>query len=181
MGDAAGLVRRRPDFRLRPPGLTRLSAALLSRLRRTLYTVQQYYRPGGILVSRGLVLVIEDDQDIRDLLTLILTRMGFEVHAVATGTHGVAAAREHHPVLVTMDLNLPDMDGLDVARYIRTRSEAPMLLVTTRAEADDEMAGRASGPSAYLTKPFGPRQLTEAVNKLCPIGPLTAHSLEPRS
>jgi two-component system OmpR family response regulator len=93
----------------------------------------------------------------------------------------VAAAREHHPVLVTVDLNLPDMDGLDVARYIRTRSEAPMLFITARAEADDEMAGMASGASAYLTKPFRPRQLTEAVNKLCPVGPLAAHGLEPRS
>jgi DNA-binding response OmpR family regulator len=143
--------------------------------------VQQYDRPGGILVSRGLCLIIEDDQDIRDLLTLILTRMGFEVHAVANGAHGVAAAWEHHPVLVTVDLNLPDMDGLDVARYIRTRSEAPMLFITARAEADDEMAGMASGASAYLIKPFRPRQLTEAVNKLCPVGPLTAHGLEPRS
>jgi DNA-binding NtrC family response regulator len=50
--------------------------------------VQQYDRPGGILVSRGLCLIIEDDQDIRDLLTLILTRMGFEVHAVANGAQG---------------------------------------------------------------------------------------------
>jgi DNA-binding response OmpR family regulator len=99
------------------------------------------------LVSRGLCLIIEDYQDIQDLLTLILTRMGFEVHAVAHGAHGVAAAWEHHPILVTVDLNLPDMVGLDVARYIRTRSEAPMLFITARAEADDEMAGMACGAS----------------------------------
>ncbi|MBT2550890.1 response regulator transcription factor [Arthrobacter sp. ISL-65] len=130
------------------------------------------------MVSRGLCLVIEDDQDIRDLLTLIVTRMGFDVHAVGNGVEGVAAVWEHHPVLVTVDLNLPDMDGLDVARYIRARSEVPMLFITARSEADDEMAGMASGASAYLTKPFRPRQLTEAVNKLCPVGPLTAHGLE---
>ena len=133
------------------------------------------------MVSRGLCLVIEDDQDIRDLLTLILTRMGFDVHAAANGVQGVAAAWEHHPVLVTVDLNLPDMDGLDVARYIRARSEAPMLLVTARAETDDEIAGMASGASAYLIKPFRPRQLTEAVNRLCPVGPLTAHGPQPRN
>jgi DNA-binding response OmpR family regulator len=125
--------------------------------------------------SRGLCLVIEDDQDIRDLLTLLLTRMGFDVQAAGNGAEGVAAAWEHHPVLVTVDLNLPDMDGLDVARHIRARSEAPMLFVTARAEVDDEMAGMASGAAAYLTKPFHTRQLTEVVNKLCPTGPLTAH------
>ncbi|MDQ0864742.1 response regulator transcription factor [Arthrobacter globiformis] len=131
--------------------------------------------------SRGLCLVIEDDRDIRGLLTLILTRVGFEVHAVANGVEGVAAAWEHHPVLVTVDLNLPDMDGLDVAGYIRKRSEAPLLFITARAEVDDEMAGMASGAAAYLTKPFRPRQLIEAVNRLCPAGPLTAHFQDQRS
>lgn len=128
--------------------------------------------------SRGLCVVIEDDHDIRDLLTLILTGMGFDVHAVGNGADGVAAAWEHHPVLVTVDLNLPDMDGLEVAQHIRARSGAPMLFITARAELDDEMAGMASGAAAYLIKPFRPRQLRETVNRLCPLGPLTAHGLE---
>ncbi|MBT2520885.1 response regulator transcription factor [Arthrobacter sp. ISL-28] len=131
--------------------------------------------------SRGLCLVIEDDQDIRDLLTLILTRMGFGVHAVGNGVEGIAAAWEHHPVLVTVDLNLPDLDGLDVAQLIRARSQAPMLFITARSEVDDEMAGMASGAAAYLTKPFHPRQLTEVVNRLCPAGPLTAHQQDRRA
>jgi CheY-like chemotaxis protein len=145
------------------------------------YTMHTYYRPGGTLGSRGLCLVIEDDQDIRDLLTLILTRIGFDVHPVGNGADGVAAAWEHHPVLVTVDLNLPDMDGLEVAQHVRARSDAPMLFITARAELDDEMAGMASGAAAYLIKPFRPRQLTETVNKLCPVGPLTAHGLESRA
>lgn len=145
------------------------------------YTMHTYYRPGGTLGSRGLCLVIEDDQDIRDLLTLILTRMGFDVQAVGNGADGVAAAWEHHPILVTVDLNLPDMDGLEVAHHIRARSDAPMLFITARAELDDEIAGMASGAAAYLIKPFRPRQLTETVNKLCPVGPLTAHGLESRA
>jgi DNA-binding response OmpR family regulator len=145
------------------------------------YTSHTYYRPGGTLGSRGLCLVIEDDQDIRDLLSLILTRMGFDVLAVGNGADGVAAAWEHHPVMVTVDLNLPDMDGLEVAQHIRARSEAPMLFITARAELDDEMAGMASGAASYLIKPFRPRQLTEMVNRLCPVGPLTAHGLQPRA
>ncbi|MBT2550897.1 response regulator transcription factor [Arthrobacter sp. ISL-65] len=130
--------------------------------------------------TRGLCLVIEDDRDIRDLLALILMRIGFDVMGSANGAEGVAAAWEHRPDLVTVDLNLPDMDGLDVARYVRARSEAPMLFITARAEVDDEMAGMASGASAYLTKPFHPRQVTETVNRLCPVGPLTAHGRQQR-
>lgn len=142
--------------------------------------MQHLLQAGCTLGSRGLCLVIEDDQDIQGLLTLILTRLGFDVHAVGNGAEGVAAAWEHHPVLVTVDLNLPDMDGLDVARHIRARSQAPMLFVTARAEVDDEMAGMASGAGSYLTKPFRPRQLTELVNQLCPAGPLTAHRQDHR-
>ncbi|MFE4543849.1 response regulator transcription factor [Arthrobacter sp. NPDC056727] len=145
------------------------------------YTVHTYYRPGGTLGSRGLCLIIEDDRDIRDLLSLILAKIGFDVHAVGNGADGVAAAWEHHPALVTVDLNLPDMDGLEVAQHIRARSEAPMLFITARAELDDEIAGMASGAAAYLIKPFRPRQLTETVNRLCPVGPLTAHRLESRA
>ena len=66
---------------------------------------------------------------------------------------------------MTVDLNLPDMDGLEAAQHIRARSDAPMLFITARAEFDDEMAGMASGAAAYLVKPFRPRQLTETVDK----------------
>lgn len=125
--------------------------------------------------SRGLCLVIEHDREMRDLLVLVLTRMEFDVHAVGNGAEGVAAAWEHDAVLVAVDLNLPDMDGLDVARHIRARSQAPIVFITARAEVDDEMAGMATGAAAYLAKPFRPRQLTEVVNQLCPAGPLTAH------
>ena len=81
---------------------------------------------------------------------------------------------------MTVDLNLPDMDGLDVARHIRARSQAPMLFITARSEVDDEMAGMASGAAAYLTKPFRIRQLIEVVDQLCPAGPLTAHRQDHR-
>ena len=129
--------------------------------------------------SRGLCLIIEDDQDIRELLALILTRMGFTVHAVGNGVEGVAAAWEHHPTMVTVDLNLPDLDGLDVARHIRARSDAPMLFITARAEIDDEIAGMASGAAAYLIKPIRPRQLREMVNRLCPAGIMAANGPMP--
>jgi two-component system OmpR family response regulator len=118
--------------------------------------------------SRGVCLVIEDDPDIRGLVSVILTRAGFDVQAAATGAEGIAAAGNLHPALVTLDLGLPDIDGHEVARRVRERSDAPMLFITARAEPYDEMAGMASRASGYLTKPFRPKQLNELIDLLCP-------------
>ncbi len=118
--------------------------------------------------SRGVCLVIEDDQDIRSLICVILTQTGFDVNAVASGAEGLAAAGTLHPVLVTLDLGLPDIDGHEVAHRFRDLSEAPMLFITAHAEPDDEMAGMASGAAAYLTKPFRLRELQDLVHTLAP-------------
>jgi DNA-binding response OmpR family regulator len=113
-------------------------------------------------------LVIEDDQDIRDLLCIILTGMGFVVHAERTGTAGLRAAVTLDLALITLDLGLPDINGLDVARQIRAYSKAPILIISAWAEPGDELNGVASGADAYLTKPFGPHMLRELVQRLCP-------------
>lgn len=118
---------------------------------------------------RWLCLVIEDDEDIRDLLTLILTQDGFEVRAVETGTEGLSIAAGATPLaLVTLDRGLPDMDGRDVARSVRTLTAAPILMITAFAESSDELDGMAAGASAYLAKPFRPAQLRAFVRELCP-------------
>lgn len=119
-------------------------------------------------------LVIEDDPDIRGLLTMILTGMGFEVHAAATGTAGLRAAETLDLDLITLDLGLPDLNGLDVARYLRALSTAPILMITAWAEISDELNGVASGADAYLTKPFHPHTFRELVQRLCPPEPLHA-------
>lgn len=119
--------------------------------------------------SRGVCLVIEDDWDIRDLISAILTRAGFEVHAVASGAEGVVAAGDLDPVLVTLDIGLPDMSGHEVALQIRKVSNAPLLFLTGRAGPDDEIAGMASGAAAYLTKPFRLQQLRDTADQLCPV------------
>lgn len=116
-------------------------------------------------------LVIEDDQDIRDLLCIILTGMGFIVHAERTGTAGLRAAGTLDLALITVDLGLPDLNGLDVARQVRTLSKAPILIITAWAESGDELNGVASGADAYLTKPFRPHMLRELVQRLCPPEP----------
>jgi two-component system OmpR family response regulator len=123
--------------------------------------------------SRGICLVIEDDLDIRDLLCLILSGAGFEVHAEATGAAGLRAAKRLNLTLITLDLGLPDLDGHDVARQLRTLSTAPLLMITAYAEPADELGGMVAGANAYLPKPFRPAQLRALVQKLCPPSPVT--------
>jgi two-component system, OmpR family, response regulator len=71
-------------------------------------------------------------------------------------------------VLITLDLGLPDLDGLHIAKDLRELSTAPVLIITSRATASDELHGMAAGASAYLTKTFHASDLREAVNELCP-------------
>jgi two-component system OmpR family response regulator len=118
--------------------------------------------------TKRVCLVIEDNDDIRGLITVVLTRAGFDVRAVANGAEGIAAAAEPSVALITLDLGLPDMDGHIVARAIRGLSNAPLLFLTARSEEDDILAGMASGAAAYLTKPFRPKELREIAVRLCP-------------
>lgn len=108
-------------------------------------------------------LVIEDDQDIRELVRTVLTQAGFEVTVAGSGTEGVAAARRLSPDVITLDLGLPDIDGFEVARQIREFSDAYIVMLTARAEELDTLIGLESGADDYLTKPFRPRELRARV------------------
>jgi two-component system OmpR family response regulator len=129
--------------------------------------------------NKRVCLVVEDNDDIRGLITVVLTRAGFTVRAVATGAEGIAAAADPAVTLVTLDLSLPDMDGHVVARAVRALSKAPLLFLTARSENDDVLAGMASGAAAYLTKPFHPKELQALANQLCP-APLTPEDSSPQ-
>jgi two-component system, OmpR family, response regulator len=104
-------------------------------------------------------LVIEDDQDIRELVRAVLTQAGFDVSVAASGTEGVLAARSLNPDVITLDLGLPDIDGFEVSRQIREFSDAYIVMLTARAEELDTLIGLESGADDYLTKPFRPREL----------------------
>jgi DNA-binding response OmpR family regulator len=119
--------------------------------------------------TQQVCLVIEDDADIRGLITVVLIRAGFDVRTVATGAEGIAAAADPGISLITLDLGLPDMDGHVVARAIRALNSAPLLFLSARSEEDDILAGMASGAAAYLTKPFHPKELREVALQLCPV------------
>jgi two-component system OmpR family response regulator len=118
-------------------------------------------------MSRGNCLVVEDDGDISDLICLILAEEGFGVRAVHTGSAALEEAHRMNLVLITLDLGLPDADGLHLARDLRKVSAAPLLILTARATVTDELYAMASGSSAYLAKPFRPFELRDVVNRIC--------------
>lgn len=120
--------------------------------------------------QQRVCLVVEDDDDIRGLIEVVLSRAGFEVRSVGTGAEAIAAAADPAIALVTLDVGLPDMDGHVVARAIRALTSAPLLFLTARSEQDDVLAGMASGAAGYLTKPFRPQELRElAVQLVTPL------------
>lgn len=119
-------------------------------------------------MSRGICLVIEDDEDIAGLISVILTREGFDVRSVQTASAALHQLRGINPVLITLDLGLPDLDGLQITKDFRELSAAPVLMITARASATDQFNGMAAGAAAYLVKPFHPSELRVAVASLCP-------------
>ncbi len=113
-----------------------------------------------------VAVVIEDDQDIRELIGVILSQAGFEVHCASTGADGVEAVRAHHPDIVTLDLGLPDINGFEVARQIRAFTDTYIIMLTGRADEMDTLLGLESGADDYLTKPFRPRELRARIGTM---------------
>src|SRR5664279_5219515 len=98
--------------------------------------------------------VIEDDADVRALLTELLQQSGFTVVEAATGSDGVRLVHEQDADLVTLDLNLPDLDGIEVCRRIREISEAHLLMAHRRPDEIDRLVRLENRSDDYLTKPF---------------------------
>jgi two-component system, OmpR family, response regulator len=108
---------------------------------------------------RPVALVIEDDPDVSDLLDMVLTGAGFTVHTAASGAEGIELAREHRPILATIDVQMPQMDGLEATRRIREFSSTYIVIVSTRSQESDVLAGFDAGADDYVTKPIRPREL----------------------
>ncbi len=103
--------------------------------------------------------IVDDDADIRALIGELLRQSGFQVTEAATGAEGIAAVREVEPDVVTLDLNLPDLDGIEVCRRIREITDAYVVMLTARPDEIDRLMGLEIGADDYLTKPFSPREL----------------------
>lgn len=113
-----------------------------------------------------IAVVVEDDADIRGLLEVVLQQSGFDVHSTDSGVSGVEMVEFHDPDLVTLDIGLPDIDGFETARRIRTISDAHILMLTARADEIDTVLGLESGADEYVTKPFRPRELRARVDAI---------------
>ena len=115
------------------------------------------------LMSRGVVLLIEDEESIAEMLTTVFEREGYRLVHSLTGEAGLQRLREREPKAVLLDLNLPDLDGVDVCRRIRASSDVPVIMLTARDTEIDKIVGLEMGADDYVTKPFSPRELVARV------------------
>lgn len=109
------------------------------------------------------ILIIEDERELARVVQSYLEKAGMLVRTEQRGDAGLAAWRQTQPDLVLLDLNLPGMDGLDVAREIRRTSDTPIIMVTARAEEYDRLIGLELGADDYIVKPFSPREVVARV------------------
>ncbi|MCS5726836.1 response regulator transcription factor [Herbiconiux sp. CPCC 203407] len=116
--------------------------------------------------ERRVAVIIEDDADIRHLLETVLTQAGFEVIATGNGLDGVQAVRAYDPMVTTLDVSMPGIDGFEAAKRIRAFSNTYLVMLTARDEEIDTLQGLEAGADDYLTKPFRPRELRARVEAM---------------
>jgi len=109
------------------------------------------------------ILIIEDEPELVRGLESYLQRAGFETLAAYRGDSGLEAWRAHEPDLILLDLNLPGMDGLDVARAIRREADTPIIMISARIEETDRLIGLELGADDYIVKPYSPREVVARV------------------
>ena len=115
------------------------------------------------------ILVIDDEQDVIDMLSVTLTKAGHKVRSARDGLEGLARARQDQPALIVLDLMMPKMPGLEVCKLLKAdpATEAiPIIMLTAKAEEIDRVVGLEVGADDYVTKPFSPRELTLRINAI---------------
>ena len=115
------------------------------------------------------IMIVDDDAETIDFLTLILTRQGYQVVAAMNGMESLRLAHSENPDLIVLDVMMPDIDGYEVARSLRRRPETaiiPILMFTAKAQVEDKVAGYESGVDIYLTKPVLPMELHANIKAL---------------
>lgn len=112
------------------------------------------------------ILIIEDEVELVKVLSAYLEQAGYTVLTAYRGDTGLSTWEYKHPDVVILDLNLPGMDGLDIAKHIRRKSSTPILMLTARVEETDQLVGLELGADDYVTKPFSPRLVVARVRAL---------------
>ena len=118
------------------------------------------------MINQRTAVVVEDDHDVGDLISGLLDKAGFDVSVARTGVDALAIIREERPDLVTLDLTLPDIDGVEVCRQIRQVSDCYVIVVSARTGELDRLIGLEVGADDYLVKPFSMRELQARVAAL---------------
>jgi len=120
--------------------------------------------------ERKTIVCIEDEPEMIDLVKLILGRKGFELVGAVGGREGIETVRRVKPDLVLLDLMMPDMDGWEVYQQMKADEELkhiPVIVVTAKAQSIDKVLGlHIAKVDDYITKPFGPQELIQSVNKV---------------
>jgi DNA-binding response OmpR family regulator len=115
------------------------------------------------VTTRGIVLLIEDEEAIADLVRMYFEQEGYRLVHASTGESGLDAVRDRSPRAVLLDLGLPGIDGIEVCRRIRAISDVPVIMLTARDAEVDKIVGLEMGADDYVTKPFSPRELVARV------------------
>ena len=109
------------------------------------------------------ILIVEDEQNINDILAYTFSKEGYKTISAYDGVKGYEMAMNNNPDLILLDLMLPGMDGMDVCRKIREKSDGPIIMLTARDDEVDKVLGLEFGADDYITKPYSVRELTARV------------------
>lgn len=121
---------------------------------------------GGPVNEARVAVVVEDEADIRTLLAAVLEQAGFVVHTAATGLEGLSLVMALDPIVTTLDVNMPGMDGFETAKRIRAVSPTYIVMLTARTEEIDALQGLEAGADDYVVKPFRPRELRARIDAM---------------
>ena len=110
-------------------------------------------------MNKSLILVVEDDAAVRNLITTTLETQDYRFLTASTGEAAILEAVSHNPDIVLLDMGLPDIDGVDIIKKIRTWSLMPIIVISARSEDTDKIDALDAGADDYLTKPFSVEEL----------------------
>lgn len=114
-------------------------------------------------MNENRILVIEDEPSLAEVVCLYLKRAGFQTQIASNGKQAMTMLEQQIPDFVILDLMLPEVDGLSLTRWLRDRSNVPIIIVTSRREEIDRIAGLEMGADDYVVKPFSPQELVSRV------------------
>ena len=109
--------------------------------------------------NKSLILVVEDDAAVRNLMAVALDTQGYRYHLARNGAEALIEASSHHPAVMLLDLGLPDMEGVDIIRRVRSWTAMPIIVISARSEDADKVEALDAGADDYLTKPFSVDEL----------------------